>query len=52
MDKQSIKDFIRDIELLKHLKEEELDVLADYLDRKEYDKADLLFEQNGAPLFR
>lgn len=47
MDKQSIKDFIRDIELLKHLEEEELDVLADYLDEKEYDKGDLLFEQNG-----
>lgn len=47
MQKQKIIAFIRNIELLKGLNDQELDVLADYLDEQTYEKGQLLFEENG-----
>ena len=47
MEKHKVIDFIHHIELFKGLDDEELDVLADYLDQQTYDKGQLLFEENG-----
>jgi len=47
MEKHQIHEFIKDIELFNGLDEQELDILADYLDETEYQPGQLLFEENG-----
>ena len=47
MDKHQIHEFIKDIELFAGFDQQELDLLVDYLDEKEFENGQLLFEENG-----
>ena len=47
MDKHQIHEFIKDIELFTGFDKQELDLLVDYLDEKEFENGQLLFEENG-----
>jgi aspartate ammonia-lyase len=47
MDKHQIHEFIKDIELFTGFDQQELDLLVDYLDEKDFENGQLLFEENG-----
>lgn len=47
MNINELNDFLKGIELFKGLSEQEIDLLIDYVERKEYKKGELLFEENG-----
>ena len=47
MKNNDLYNFIKQIELFKGLTEEELNVLTEYIDEKNYKKGELLFEENG-----
>ena len=47
MNKDTILAFVKGIELFKGLSDKEMNVLADYIQVKDYYKGDLLFEENG-----
>lgn len=47
MDKTKVRQFIKDIELFRELEAGQLDILVDYMEEKQYEKGQLLFEENG-----
>ena len=47
MKNNDLYNFIKQIELFKGLTEEELNILTEYIDEKNYKKGELLFEENG-----